>query len=125
MYAAIDVYLKNKSALVVVVYLCAPRTHPLNFTFIPMRKLVANYARASGKHPSHEMRPRYANRRCQYCTDITYLSPTHRQHPHCNLRASDLACSQPCYNQVSSWMSLLSTLVNLCLAHYSSERSRS
>ena len=35
--------------------------------------------------------------------------------PHCNLRTSDVACSQLCYNQVSSWMSLLSTLVNLVL----------
>lgn len=99
--------------------------HPLNFTFIRMRKLVANYARASRKHPSHEMRPRYANRRRQCCTDITFLSPTSSQHPHRNLRTSDVACSQLCHNQVSSWVSLLSTLVNLCLAHYSSEHSRS
>ena len=121
----INEHLKRKSALTVVIPLLAPRTHPLNFTFIPIGKLVANYARASVKHPSHEMRPRYANRRRQCCTDITYLSSTSSQHPHCNLRTSDVARIQLCYNQVSSWMSLLSTLVNLCLAHYSSERSRS
>jgi hypothetical protein len=48
-----------------VVNLSAPRKRPHYFTFIPIRKLVLNYAKSPGTRPSHEMR--------QHCAFICSL----------------------------------------------------
>jgi hypothetical protein len=52
-YTAMDVNLRG------------PRHYPLYFTFIPMRKVVLNYAMSSGTRPSHKMRPHSYQLNCK------------------------------------------------------------